>query len=171
MKALKVFDKVVCTAEEVIAAISLLAMCIVVFMAVVLRSIGIPFSISDELSRYLMIWCIYVGVAVATREKAHVGVDVLIQMLPEKVQKVLNIAVSFITLGVIVWLFYLTASWVWSTMQGNIQLTPLMKVPFYTVYISLPIGFGLSIIEQIKNMVKDIILVGKKDETKEEVSA
>lgn len=168
MKSLKVFDKVICTAEEIIAAIALLGMCIIVFLAVILRSTGIPFSSSDELSRYLMIWCIYVGVAVATREKAHVGVDVLVQMLPKAVQKVLNIVVSLITLGVFVWLFYLTASWVWSTMQGNIQLTPLMKVPFYTVYISLPIGFGLSIVEQIKNMVKDIL--GKDEETKEEVS-
>ena len=89
-------------------------------------------------------------------------------MLPKGIQKVLNIVVSFITLGVFAWLFYLTGSWVWSSMQGNIQLTPLMKVPFYTVYISLPIGFGLSIVEQIKNMVKDIM--GKDEETKEEVA-
>ena len=91
MKSLKVFDKVICTAEEIVAAIALLAMCFIVFIAVILRSAGIPFSISDELSRYLMIWCIYVGVAVATREKAHVGVDVLVQMLPKGVQKILNI--------------------------------------------------------------------------------
>ena len=46
------------------------------------------------------------------------------------------------------------------------------KIPLstedYTVYISLPIGFGLSIVEQIKNMVKDIM--GKDEETKEEVA-
>lgn len=165
MSILKKFDKGVCTAEEIIAAITLLAMCIIVFLGVVMRYIGIPFSVSDELSRYLMIWCIYVGVIVATREKAHVGVDVLVAMLPKAAQKVLNILASVITLATFVWLFYLTLSWVLSTMQGNIQLTPLMKVPFYTVYISMPIGFGLSIIEQIKNMISDF---GKKE--KEEVT-
>lgn len=165
MKGLKKFDKCICLAEEIIAAIALLAMCFVVFLGVVMRYVGIPFSVSDELSRYLMIWCIYVGVIVATRERAHVGVDVLVAMLPKKVQKVLNVLASIITLLTFIWLFYLSGSWVLSTMQGNIQLTPLMKVPFYTVYISLPIGFGLSIVEQIKNMIQDFVI--KKEEVAE----
>lgn len=163
MSVLKKIDKGVNIAEEIIASIMLLGMCIIVFLGVVLRFIGIPFSVSDELSRYLMIWCIYIGVIVATRERAHVGVEVLVAMLPKAVQKIINVFASFVTLATLIWLFYLTLTWVLSTMQGNIQLTPLMKIPYYTVYISMPIGFGLSIIEQIKNMTADFVLKKKME--------
>lgn len=162
MDFLKKIDKGICIGEEFIAAVCLLAMCIIVFLAVVLRFAGIPFSVSDELSRYLMIWCIYIGIIVATRERAHVGVEVLVAMLPEAAQKILKIIASVITLLTLCWMFYLTAMWVSSTMQGNIQLTPLMKIPYYTVYMSLPLGFGLSIIEQVKNTITDIIAGNKE---------
>ena len=166
MNFLKKLNKGVCTFEEILMSVAMLAMCIVVFAAVVLRFVNIAWSISDELARYLMIWCIYIGVIAATREKAHVGVEVLVGFLPKKVQKVLKVITDFITLGTFTWLFYLTVIWILGCVQGNIQLTPMMKLPYWIMYSSVAVGFGLSIITQIQVMVKDC--TKKTDEQNDE---
>lgn len=170
MNILKKLDKGLCTIEEVLMSVAMLAMCIVVFVAVVLRFMNVAWSISDELARYLMIWCIYIGVIAATREKAHVGVEVLVGFLPKKVQNVLKVITDFVTLATFVWLFYLTVSWILGCVKGNIQLTPMMKIPYWIMYSSVAIGFGLSIITQIQVMVKDhIIKPDEKENENEEV--
>ncbi|KIL51920.1 TRAP transporter small permease [Jeotgalibacillus soli] len=61
-----------------------------VFLNVVMRyafDSGITWS--EELARYLFVWVVFLGAVVAMKEKGHLGVDVLVSMVPLKAQKVL----------------------------------------------------------------------------------
>ncbi len=58
-------------------------MVVLVFGNVVLRYVfnsGIP--ISEELSRWLLVWLTFLGAIVALRQHAHLGVDTLVRALP-----------------------------------------------------------------------------------------
>ncbi|WP_252314168.1 TRAP transporter small permease [Sinobaca sp. H24] len=79
-----------------------LTMVFLVFFNVVLRygfSSGITWS--EEMSRYLFVWIVFLGAIVAYKEKAHLAVDVLIGALPRKLQKVLYTINNLIVITVL----------------------------------------------------------------------
>jgi TRAP-type transport system small permease protein len=67
----------------------LAAMVVLVFGNVVLRYIfNSGIAVSEELSRWLFVWMVFLGAIVGLREHAHLGVDSLVKMLPPLGRKV-----------------------------------------------------------------------------------
>ena len=91
---------------EFTLVIMLSAMVIMVFGNVVLRY-GFNDGIisSEELSRFLFIWITFLGAVVALRERAHLGVDMLVSRLPVAGKK-LCLAASYACMLYILWLLY-----------------------------------------------------------------
>lgn len=64
-------------------ALFLLGMVILVFGNVALRYLfNSGIIVSEELSRWLFVWLIFLGSCVAMREHGHLGVDMLVKRLP-----------------------------------------------------------------------------------------
>ncbi len=78
----KFVDKA-CKAIEFLIAIGLAIMVVLVFGNVVLRyGFNSGITVSEELSRWLFIWCTFLGAVVALREHGHLGVDLVVGRLP-----------------------------------------------------------------------------------------
>ena len=61
----------------------LAVMVVLVFGNVVLRYVfNSGITVSEELSRWLMVWLTFLGAIVALREHSHLGVDTLVRALP-----------------------------------------------------------------------------------------
>jgi len=86
-----------------IIVLVLVSMVSLVFLNVVLRyafSSGITWS--EELARYLFVWIVFLGAVVATKEKGHLGVDLLISKVPKKIQKILYLLANSLTVFVLI---------------------------------------------------------------------
>ncbi|HEY5632183.1 MAG TPA: TRAP transporter small permease [Burkholderiaceae bacterium] len=73
----------ICRGLELAIAVALALMVVMVFGNVVLRygfNSGIP--VSEELSRWLFVWMIFIGALLALRDNRHLGTDVLVCRLP-----------------------------------------------------------------------------------------
>lgn len=78
----KVLD-LYCRAIKFTIAICLAVMVVLVFGNVVLRyAFNSGITMSEELSRWLMVWLTFLGAIVALREHSHLGVDTLVRALP-----------------------------------------------------------------------------------------
>ena len=89
---MKKLDKIVSKIEELIAVIGLSAMSIITIVAVFFRYVlQNPIIWSEEAARYLMVWSTLLGISIATRQKAHLGIDILVSMAPKKAQRALEI--------------------------------------------------------------------------------
>jgi TRAP-type C4-dicarboxylate transport system permease small subunit len=74
-----------CQLLKVAVAICLAVMVVLVFGNVFLRySFNSGITVSEELSRWLLVWLTFLGAIVALRQHAHLGVDTLVRMLPHK---------------------------------------------------------------------------------------
>lgn len=162
MSILKKFDHGLCVCEDFFSAMAMFVMCIIVFVAVVLRWFDIPWPISDEIARYVLVWCVYIGMVKATRERAHVGVEIFINILPKVGQKVVRILADVITLATYIWVFYLSITWISGCMGPNPQLTPLTRIPYWIMYSSIAVGFGLSAVRQLQLIVVEHFLTKEK---------
>jgi TRAP-type C4-dicarboxylate transport system permease small subunit len=72
-----------CRAIKFTIALCLAVMVVLVSGNVVLRYVfNSGITVSEELSRWLMVWLTFLGAIVALREHSHLGVDTLVRALP-----------------------------------------------------------------------------------------
>lgn len=122
------------------AILILIAMVSIVFVAVVLRyGFGVALIFSYDVSTILFAWVIFLGLYVAEREGAHLGLD-LIQKLgdgPLKTGLMLLRQTVLLLLAA-----YLT--WIgWKLFMRTGSEIPSLRISAKWLYASLPVGFGL----------------------------
>ena len=95
---------------------------------------------SVEVSEYLLVACAYLGLAYTLQEGGHVRVDLILDRLPARAQRVLNIfafAVAVVFGAVLTWQTLALA--LHSFMRGIKSSTP-MALPLFPTQILMPIG-------------------------------
>jgi TRAP-type C4-dicarboxylate transport system permease small subunit len=74
---------------KIVMAVLLAAMVVLVFGNVVLRYVfNSGIAISEELSRWLFVWMVFLGAIVGLREHAHLGVDSFVKLLSPTGRKI-----------------------------------------------------------------------------------
>jgi len=72
-------------AVDTLAIATFSAMFACVIAQVVFRYfLGSPLTWSDELARYLFVWCAFLGWIVAARRRTHLGVDIFVTRVPPR---------------------------------------------------------------------------------------
>lgn len=88
----------------------LAGMVVLVFGNVVLRyGFNSGITSSEEVSRWLFVWLVFLGAIVALRERQHLGVEILVRRLPVIGQKICLVISQLLMLATL-WLF-LRGSW------------------------------------------------------------
>src|SRR5882757_5034459 len=78
-----------CTLLKGVIALCLAVMVVLVFGNVVLRyGFNSGITVSEELSRWLLVWLTFLGAIVAVREHTHLGVDTLVRMLSARGKRI-----------------------------------------------------------------------------------
>jgi TRAP-type C4-dicarboxylate transport system permease small subunit len=61
---------------------------------------------TEEIARYLLMWVTFIGASIVSRRGTHIGVEVMMIMLPEPAQRALRFVIDLVTLGFVGLLFY-----------------------------------------------------------------
>lgn len=122
-----------------------------------------PIYWAEEVATSLFIWTVFVGSAYAYRNHSHLGVDILVKMLPGKAKKVTQFIVSIIEIAVLAMLTYVSAQYVKNSWN---RVTDVLMMPRWYFSIAVPIGFGWSLLYAIVFFIQR--LMGKSTGTEEE---
>jgi TRAP-type transport system small permease protein len=141
---------------QILLGLVLATMTLVVFYQVVVRfvltalgeQISAPWT--EELARYLMIWMVFVGGAVASRKADSLAVEALVQAVPPRIGRVVKIASHLLSLVFYAIIFMIGFYW---TQFGGTETAPVMKVPMIYVYSSMSFGAVLTILNTITLLV------------------
>ena len=129
--------------EELLAGILVMIMASMVFFQVVMRYLfNMPTSWSDEIAIYAMLWSVYVSVAWAVRERAHIRVMNFVQLFPKKIAIFLTILSDFIWFLFGIFLTYQSVLLVLSFWE-NAYRSPALDIDQKWPYMCLILGFGL----------------------------
>ncbi|MBD0417039.1 TRAP transporter small permease [Oryzicola mucosus] len=111
---------------EAIIAACMAVMLLLVFGNVVLRYVfNTGISVSDELSRLLFVWMVFLGAMAALVERAHLGVDTLVKRL-SRTGRIVCFVLSNILMLYATWLI---ASGTWKQFGINLGMTtPVMGI-------------------------------------------
>lgn len=115
-------------------AVCLSFMSLFVFSNVILRYFfNSSVTWTEEASRYLFIWLIFLGAVVASRENAHLGVDTLVRKLSVKARRLVFIFSNIL----LVITMALCTHGTWKlTLLTHSQASASLRLPLSFVYVS-----------------------------------
>lgn len=138
-------DRVVFWTTATLAGALLLMMSILVIWMVVARYLfNAPVFWGDEMSRYLMFSLVMIGSAIAIRLQQHPRLTFLLTALPARLQITLEWLIDTIVIGTLLVILIQGAL---LAIDESIMRTPSLRVSYLWVYLSYPLGAGLSILQ------------------------
>ncbi len=130
----------------VVAAALLVAVFCLVFGGVILRMTGHNFSMSEELSRWGLVSICFIGASAALKQKLHVAVNMLVDLLPLAIGK---IVVTIAYLLVLTLLVYSTG-YSWKAALGAEGMTgDIVPLSMMWVKLTLPAGMAMMIVHLV----------------------
>ncbi len=137
-------DRVVVAANKLVIVAMMGLTAVLVFTNVVFRN-AFDESVTwiEEVSRYSMIWMVFLGSGLLFRQGGgHIAVESLQDAVPARIGRIMRALVVAILM-----IFFLSMVAVGAqyTMFQWRQTTPVTQIPFGLVYAAMPIGFLLMI--------------------------
>lgn len=140
--------------EEIFCAVGLLGATILMFTNVVMRYVfnyGLPWS--EEVVRYTILWVTFIGISVCARLGKHVAIDILFVFIKNKYIKLsLSVLINIIPIAFCLLMTQYSTMLVRQVSRYN-QMSPALGIPFYLIYLCMPIGFGLCSLRYIQNSI------------------
>lgn len=159
---MKKIDTVLDKIENTLCTVLACIMAVSVLIQVVNRNtFQIPLSWCEELARYCMVWLIFVGISAGVKKGSHIGVDALVNVLPDKAKRVIKVAVHCLVTGLYAYLTVLAIQ-ITAGIRETGQVSPAMQVPMYIIYAGMIVGLLMSTLRSVQ-VTADVIR-GKQTE-------
>ncbi len=143
----KTWVKVLCNLDMIVASLALVILTFVtavgVFKRYVLKD---PILWQEEVSAFCQVWMIYLGASVGFRAGSHVAIEMLVDSLPEKAQKIIGYIIDMIVLFVLVFLCVKCQAYIEQVFGRSARPTPILRIPYTLIYGISPFGCVLMIV-------------------------
>ena len=156
----KVFSKVQ-KVNTFVIGLALLAIILVVFLQTFCRFVifrSLPWS--EELSRYLFVAVIVLGVNLAITKHMFVRFEIIDNYLKGTAAAVMNLARRFVMIFVNIVFVYSSYELI---IIGGYQTSPAMRLPMSFLYGIIFIGFILNVIASLIDLYDTYVAVGEGD--------
>ena len=142
MKVLKWFDE---HFEETLLVICLVLIACVCLIQVIIRNIPWVPSLqwAEEFCRFCWIWSVFLSLPYTIRKGTMLRVNVLLDLMPHVIRKVLNLIVDVVITGSMGLLAYHSIS-VTQSIAASAELSPAMLWPMSIIYGVMLAGYALA---------------------------
>ena len=169
----KITPKFIFTNLDAIICGTTLTLCVIlVNVNVVFRYfLNNPIKWTDEVVTSLFVWTVFMGSAYAHRRHAHLGVDIVVNLVKGRSRQVIEFIVAMLEIAILLLLTYISAQYVLNLIfkrgiifqikdgvfaWGKIKLTytDTLRIPKWYTGVAVPLGFGLSLIYAIVDFLR-----------------
>lgn len=168
LKTVQTITDILLKIEKFIIMLFLPIMCILVFVTTFSRFFGLFTDYllwTEELSRYLMIWMAFIGAALAHQNDEHYKMTAIVNLFPGVGRKIVETLANLIVLAFIIILAKYGFD-MCEKLRIMGQTSPVMKLPMWIPYLSIPVGMVLGIIHLVSREL--MILLGRNQSEKED---
>jgi len=149
-----------------VASVILTVLIVLTFLGVVWRYIfNNPFTWLEEVQTSCMVWIVFAAAGAAFRSGNHVAIEMIVDLMPAKMQKVMEWLISIVVVVVIGYLFKQSIGFIQVFIKSG-RATSMLKIPYSAVY-------GIAIVSYIDMIISYFysIIKGVKSEAKEAASS
>ena len=152
MKTFLAFTNVLVGFAKWSAIAAAVVMTIMVFLQVIFRYVlGEALSFSEELARYMFVWSVAMGTALALKKRSHIGVEVFVELIPVRFQNLMVLITSLLSLlffGLLIWYGFVMVG---ATMD---QESAALLLPMGYVYLAIPLSGIVLFVCEIANFLE-----------------
>lgn len=146
MKKESTLKKVIGSLDIAVAAVTLVVLIIMTFAGVIMRYIvGHPFTWLEEVQLFCMVWIVFAAGGAAFRTGSHVAIEMVVEMFPQSVQKIISYVIDVIVFLVIAYLFYNSIGFI-QMFVNNGRSSSMLKIPMTIQYGIAPVSYILMIV-------------------------
>lgn len=140
--------------EEYLMAIFLIIMTVVMLIQVIMRYVfNAAFSWPEEFCRYCFIYITFLTVGYSIQRQSMLRLNIIVKAIPKKIGDVMEFLIWTSCLVFFSYMLINSVELV-SIIKGTERTTPTMGIPYYIIYTSTIIGFGLGIIRNVQFLIK-----------------
>ena len=139
------------------AIVMLLGMILLITVDIIGRALGNATMVADEISRYMLVGIIFVGLAHTQRAERHIEVDLLTRYLPKRLRGPLALAALFIGTAFVWWLFIFTVPNVINNYSHHVTSLSYIDVPMWIPHLLVPLGLGLLALQMTIELIKVLV--------------
>lgn len=150
---------------EHVATVLFILFFIAVLLQVLFRYVlNLPLTWSEEAARYLNVWAVLLGAALAVKRRDHLRVDLIdmwVNKWPTRAQITFYFVTTFLSLLVVISL--IKGSYHMTIDRWSVMLT-IIPLPQGVVYLALLVGSSLMSLFLINQLVSHVFQWGKRRE-------
>lgn len=141
--------KVLIDLDIIIASVAMVILTILAFVGVVARYVfGAPIPWQQEIQILCYIWLAYFGVCACVRRGGHIAIDIVVDMLPKKVARVIEACDFLILLAVLLFSAWVGTQLVMQLYTMN-RISGVLNIPYWIFYFPMPVGMVLTAVNYI----------------------
>ncbi len=147
--------KVINAVEVSILVFCVAALAVLLIANVFARTFFQSIYFAEELSKFLVMLTTFTGVSYGVRKARHIRMGAFLDAMPVKMEKVFIIIISLVSalvMGIMTWFSYLYLM----NAMDMAHMTPALRMPKWTFYVVIPVGFGLACIQYIRTILKNL---------------
>lgn len=143
----KTWLKILCNLDLFIASAALIVLTLVTSVGVFMRYIlKMPILWQEEIQAFCQVWMVFLGGSVAFRTGSHVAIEILVDTLPEKAQRVIGYIIDAIVLIVLIYLAINCRAYIAQVFGRSNRPTPILRIPYAILYGVTPYSCVLMLI-------------------------
>lgn len=152
--------------ESCIGSIFLTITTMTVIMNVFTRyCLSFTFFWAEEIAVGCFVWTIFIGTAVSYREKALMGVEAVVKLLPKSIREVVELFTNVLLLVLNSIMFYFSYTYVVSSSK----ITAALEISYAYINAGIVLSFGLMTIYSVVFVVNSFKKVFSRKSTKLDV--
>lgn len=155
--------------EEFFLVILLVLISCIELIQVIFRNLSFVKALTwpEEFCRFCWIWSVFLSLPYTIRKGSMLRVNVLMDMLPQVVRKIINLCVDAVNVGVMLVLGYHSISVV-DKVRTSAEASPAMTWPMWIIYSIMLVGFFLGAVRGVQMIIIHIQHFGERELTSTE---
>lgn len=142
--------------EEFLLAAGMMLIAVLTIANVFWRTvIGDSLASAEELNRFLIVLVCFVGLSYGASQGRHIRMTAFYDLLPLKPRKALMIIIAAVTGALMFFLAYWSVAYLYIIYDLG-AMSPVLRVPLYIAYLSVPLGLVLAGIQYVLTVVRNL---------------
>lgn len=127
-------------ADLIISIAALILLVSVTFFGVIMRyALHAPFVWQEEVQLMLILWVVFFAGGAAFRTGNHVAIDMVVNLFPPKLRRVVDWVVTVLALLVLGYLVYYSCQFVLQ-LHSTGRTTNILKIHYWRIYMCVPVS-------------------------------
>ena len=137
--------KILANFDFAVTGMAMSVLVIITFIGVITRYVfNNPLVWMEEVQLICIVWVVYGAAGMAFRLRTHVAIEILVDLFPQKVQKVIQVFASIVIVTTVVFLFIRSIGYVELFVMSG-RVSSILRIPYRLVYTIIPVSCVLMV--------------------------